>query len=175
MRNEEYWESCTLSKPHTMQRPKQNANINNSAKNWPILMPIIPILSRICSVYSNANLENQFLSSCWVYDLLEFESFINASICSFSNFLLYRLLATIPLRFPIFWHQFHKNWSIFGGVIDVCILLGALHGVGLCPVKPSTAGEAKERSPTVNPRKWSSFPSTICKQPEQNISWTKIL
>ena len=52
------------AKPHMRQRPKQNANINNSAKNWPILMPIIPILSRICSVYSNADLENQFLSSC---------------------------------------------------------------------------------------------------------------
>jgi hypothetical protein len=37
--------ACTkwgnLLKPHTMQRPKQNANINNSTKNRPILMKLM--------------------------------------------------------------------------------------------------------------------------------------
>jgi hypothetical protein len=40
------------------------------------------------------------------------------------------------------WYNWHKNWPIFGGVVDVCILLGALLHVGLCPMKSSIRNAA---------------------------------
>ena len=89
---------------------------------------------------SSAILENQLLSNhlnCPPLGTFE-------SVLSVLPSVAFQLLAVfsfddlVPsLRFPIFWYQFHRNCSIFGGVIDVCILVGPLHHVELCPMKSS--------------------------------------
>ena len=63
--------------------------------------------------------------------MLLFVAFSIFTVSSFDDIIL--------LRFPIFLYQYHKNWSIFGGVVDVCILLGALPRVGHCPGNTSTS------------------------------------